>query len=262
MTTRIAQLTDLHLYRDPDGRLAGVPTQATFRDVLDHLRACDDPPDYLVLTGDLAQDEAPETYALLREMLAPWEGRYRLVPGNHDDRGAIRETFAELFADGDGPLGFSVRLDGWRLVGLDTLVPGEVGGRLSAGQLEWLADELAGDTGAPALIFLHHPPVTTDMPWLDPFCLGEPHRLLDLAKSHPHVRAIACGHVHHAYDARVGELAVYTAPSTAVQFCQEEKKVMADKPPGYRLFTLNGAELASEPVFLAEMSYPVEPRID
>jgi len=110
MTTRIAQLTDLHLYGDPDGRLGGVPTQATFRDVLGDLQARADPPDYLVLTGDLAHDEAPGTYAWLREMLAPWAGRYRLVPGNHDDRQAMRAVFPELFAGGvDGGSSGSTR---------------------------------------------------------------------------------------------------------------------------------------------------------
>ena len=69
MSVRIVQLSDLHLYRDPDSLLAGVPTWATFRAVLDLVSRQQDDFDYLILTGDLAQDEALETYKMLRETL-------------------------------------------------------------------------------------------------------------------------------------------------------------------------------------------------
>ncbi|MGI9321172.1 MAG: metallophosphoesterase, partial [Thiogranum sp.] len=82
MSIRILQLSDLHLYQDRDGHLHGVPTWATFRAVLEQVRSQQDDFDYLVLTGDLAQDEALETYLMLREALAGWVERCRIIPGN------------------------------------------------------------------------------------------------------------------------------------------------------------------------------------
>jgi len=99
------------------------------------------------------------------------------------------------------------------------------------------------------------------MPWLDPLCLHDPDHFLDIATSNPRVRAIACGHVHRAYDTRVRDVDVYTAPSTAVQFCRKERRVVTDKPPGYRMFALSGEDVSSEAVFLPELTYPIEPRL-
>ena len=39
MSLRIVQLTDLHLFQNPEGRLAGVPTWSTFRAVLEQVRS-------------------------------------------------------------------------------------------------------------------------------------------------------------------------------------------------------------------------------
>ena len=76
MKSRIVQVTDPHLFRDPDGVLAGVPTWKTFRAVLRKIGARHNDFDYLILTGDLAQDEELETYYMLREVLGDWLERW------------------------------------------------------------------------------------------------------------------------------------------------------------------------------------------
>ena len=64
-TTRILQITDLHLFADPDGRLKGIPTRELLLSVLAHVRESGEQLDHVIVTGDHTHDELPETYRAL-----------------------------------------------------------------------------------------------------------------------------------------------------------------------------------------------------
>ena len=256
MTVRVLQLTDLHVLADADARLKGVPTRRTLAEVIEHLRAHEAPPDWVVLTGDLAHDERRETYAALRGLLGDWLPRCRIVPGNHDDRRAIRDVFPELVAPGDGPMPFAADAGDWRLIGLDTQAPGEIGGEVGRHQLAWLGDVLEESRDRPTVLFLHHPPVPVGSVWLDRIGLGDCEALRGLVACHPQVRLLACGHVHHEFTGRLGSATVVATPSTAIQFDPAgEEPHYAGLPPGSRIIELDGDELRTRVVRLAECRY-------
>ena len=250
----ILQLSDLHIFAGPAERLANVPTTRTFAEILASIDA-HEPFDYLVLTGDLAQDEALPTYEKLREMLGPRMDRTWLVPGNHDDREYLRRVFADR-APATGPLTFAFDAGKWRVLGLDTHVPGQVSGRLDPDQLDWLDGELAAEPARPCLVFCHHPPVSIGVDWLDRLSLEEPETLLARMRESDRFRALACGHVHRVSERMVGGACVYTTPSTAFQFGDSRGTRYDMLPPGYRRFTLRGDAFASEVVRLPELRYP------
>jgi DNA-binding LacI/PurR family transcriptional regulator len=52
-------------------------------------------PDAVLVTGDLTDDGDPRSYARVRELLAPLAVPVHPIPGNHDDRDALREAFAD-----------------------------------------------------------------------------------------------------------------------------------------------------------------------
>ena len=159
MSVRIVQVTDPHLYRDTDGVLAGISTWKTFRAVLRQIERRHGDFDFLILTGDLAQDEELDTYLMLREALGDWLERCRIIPGNHDDPANLRKAFPELFSQDAGPLTFTLSAGDWKIIGLDSHLPGEIKGRIDANQLQWLRDQLRMDPGTRTLLFVHHPPV-------------------------------------------------------------------------------------------------------
>jgi 3',5'-cyclic AMP phosphodiesterase CpdA len=126
----VAQLTDTHI-RAP-GALAYrvVDTAAHLRRAVAHLLALRPRPDVVIATGDLVDVGSAEEYRHLRELLSPLPIPVYLIPGNHDDRAALRSVFADhgyLPADGEF-LNYTVDSYPLRLIGLDTQVPGAGGG--------------------------------------------------------------------------------------------------------------------------------------
>ncbi len=238
MSVRIVQLTDLHLYEQRDRVLAGVPTWETFDAVLEQVRERHADLDYLILTGDLAQDEAPQTYMMLREALGEWLPRCRIIPGNHDDPVQLRRLFPELFHDAADRLTFDLDTGGWTIIGLDSHVPGDVKGRVGAAQLEWVRALLAGEPDRPTLIFIHHPPVPLGVAWLDSLGLLAAQPLVSLIEGSPQVKLVCAGHVHQAWSGEIGSAAIQTTPSTCVQFGARAEKSFDRRAAGYRTITL------------------------
>ena len=238
MSIRLIQISDTHLFKDPKSVLAGIPTWKTFTAILKHIEQYHSDFDYLILTGDLAQDEELETYRMLRVALGGWFGRCRIIPGNHDDRAHLRKVFPELFPDNDDPLTFTLSSQGWKIIGLDSHIPGETQGRIEAGQLRWLRDQLEKSPGAPTLLFLHHPPVAISVEWLDRIGLGNAQNLIALIESSPQIKAVCAGHVHQEFEGRIGSASIYTTPSTCVQFGARTKKSFDTKAAGYRFLQL------------------------
>ena len=260
--TTILQLSDLHLFADPDAVLFGIPTRRTLRDVLAHIEASGLQPHHVVVTGDHTHDELPETYADVRELLTPFLDRLHQVPGNHDDRARLREGFSDrIGGTGAERITFSFEADGWLCLGLDTHIPGEVGGRIGPEQIEWVRSRVGERQPRGVVLFMHHPPVELGVAWLDRIGVEDRAALQELLAEEPRIRLVSCGHVHHESSHRVGGAEVVTVPSTGLQFSplsQEAEFVAA--PPGYRIIELHGDICATSVVRLPEALFtPVQP---
>ena len=67
----VLQVTDMHLYDDPQGTLLGVNTQDSFKQVLwDAINNKQRKPDLIVLTGDLVHDNSEAAYRRLGGILS------------------------------------------------------------------------------------------------------------------------------------------------------------------------------------------------
>jgi Icc protein len=261
-TTRILQLSDLHPFADPEARLFGIPTRELLRDVLAHVQESGVRPDHVVVTGDHTHDELPETYAAVRKLFEPVLDRLWPLPGNHDDRAALRSAFADRIPrNGSERINFAFEAGDWLCLGLDTHVPGAVGGRIGADQIEWIRGQLDDRQPRAAVLFMHHPPVELGLAWLDRIGLEDAHLLQELLAEDPRVRLVCCGHVHHESSNRVGSAEVVTVPSTGLQFSPVSDVAQFVKaPPGYRIIDLDGDGYSTSVVRLPEARYaPTQP---
>ncbi len=237
MAARIVQITDLHLMADPRAELKGVCTRASLLTVLDVLRRDFGSAERLIVTGDLAHDELRETYEALRELLADWWPKLRLIPGNHDNREFMRQVFGDRVTVMDNRNVFVDSVGGWRLIGLDSQLPSEVRGQLGATQLAWLTRELAAEPQQPTAIFLHHPPLAVGTGWLDGIGLEDAEPFLNSLRPFSQAKLICCGHIHHEITVSHAGTLLLTTPSTSVQFLPETEMLVPDPiPPGFRVF--------------------------
>lgn len=256
-TTRILQITDLHLFADPAERLKGVPTRELLVSVLAHLQGSGVQLDHVIVTGDHTHDELPETYRAVQAILEPWSDRLWQVPGNHDDRTVMRSVFGDRSrGDAADRINFGFRAGAWLCLGLDTQVPGSVAGHIEGDQIAWIQDQLDEHQPTYVALFMHHPPVLLGCTWLD--CIGlEGRELLhDLLERDTRIRLACCGHVHHESTHRVGMATIVTTPSTGLQFDPVgDTATFATAPPGYRLIELNDEGCTTRVVRLPEARF-------
>ncbi|WP_200256553.1 metallophosphoesterase [Halorhodospira neutriphila] len=229
---RLLQITDTHLRSDPAWRQHGVEPRRRYAAVLAYLHEHAAGIDGLLVTGDISHDEGA-VYGGVRADLEALGRPALVLPGNHD----VPAAFAEAFPAA-GAVAFTRerRLGGWRLLALDTQLPGAVHGRVGEAQLAWLARALEAAPRTPTLVVLHHQPAPVGTAWIDASGLADGPALCALLEGHPQVRAAVFGHVHQAVDRRTaGGLRLLAAPATSVQFrAGSAQKAFEAGPPGVR----------------------------
>lgn len=231
----LVQLTDSHLFADAQGKLLGLETCHSLARVVERVLAERPRVDLLLATGDLSQDGSPDSYRHFRRHTDPIDAPKRWCPGNHDEREAMYQVAA-----GTELMSPVIDLGGWRVVMLDSLVPGAVFGQLAASQLALLETALAEAPQRHTLVCLHHHPVSIGSRWMDGIGLREPEALFAVLARHAQVRALLWGHIHQSFDQTRGDLRLLASPSTSVQFEPgSEDFQIASHSPGYRWLRLH-----------------------
>lgn len=237
----IAQITDTHIKLP--GKLAyrRVDTAAMLQRCVADVLKLDPQPDLIVMSGDLVDLGRAEEYVWLKTLLAPLRQPLVVVPGNHDDRDALRAAFsADGYLPASGFLQFVIE-DRFplRIIGLDTLVPNSGRGELCSARLEWLDATLSQATGKPTLIVMHHPPFVTGIGHMDDIGLTGREAFAEIVSRHPQIELILCGHLHRNIQTTVGGRRVLTSPSPAHQVALDIRPDAPSRfrmePPGYML---------------------------
>ncbi len=247
---RLTQFTDPHLYGSETGSLRGVATLPALVAALARAQSHDWPPDAVLVTGDIVQDD-PGGYPHFRRLFAPLGVPVLCIPGNHDEPQALRRELAGA----PFVVGGHVDFGRWRVVLLDSYLPGSASGELSAASLAGLEAALAGAGKLHCLVCLHHHPVPMSSRWLDRVGLGNAAEFFEIIDRHPNVRAIAWGHVHQAFDGLRKGVRLLATPSTCAQFLpQSEDFALDPRPPAYRTLELRAdGTLLTEVVWLDQL---------
>jgi Icc protein len=232
---RLLQFSDPHLFADRDGELKGIRTYDSLQQVLAHARAHHWSAEALLLTGDLVHDQ-PGGYEHIRDVFGALGKPVYCLPGNHDEPtlldAALRQPPFQV--------GGYVDLHNWRIVMLDSVVPGQAHGNLSAAELARLEAALAGAGPRHVLICIHHHPVQLASRWLDEVRLLNAAEMFAITDRNANVRAIAWGHVHQTFDARRKGVRLLAVPSTCAQFKPYSETFALDaSAPGYRRLSLH-----------------------
>jgi Icc protein len=219
----VVQISDTHLRaaphtpadKDPDASLL-----ATFDAVRD-VRA-----DLVLLTGDLADDGSLAALRRLRTAVRLLSTSALAVAGNHDDLDNVRNVFGAVD---------SVEVGRWRVMGVESMIPGQDHGSVD---VEQLSERLDRVDDRPTLIAIHHPPRSPSTNPMFQLIGAEP--MLAALRDRPHVRAIASGHLHEVFDRREGDLRIFGGPSSwyAIEHIGDDYRLFTDGLVGAQVLTL------------------------
>jgi len=231
----IAQISDTHILTSTSDHPA-----AELR--ADCLRRCvadinQQQPDAVLLTGDTVQHGQPEEYARLRELLAPLDAPLYVVPGNRDDKIALRDAFDDMPFTRDGEfLHYTVEDLDLRLVAIDSTAAGERKGTFCSDRQSWLDTVLGEQPDRPTLLFIHHPPFDIDGHYIGGYRRPEEAAALDkVVSGHPQVEVMLCGHVHCPVKRNWAGTIARVMPSVAVDVRKGIDETEARERPIYML---------------------------
>ena len=234
MDFKLLQLSDSHLHEEPGQRLIGIDTDASLQAVVE-LAAGEQGVTAVLATGDLSQDGSLQSYERFVQYMQALDLPVHWIPGNHDDVRFFHHPGAEFPL----PARETLELGGWRIIMLDSVVPGEDHGSLEQSELDYLAAQLDSCEVKHCLVVLHHQPVATGADWLDTMQLCNHDAFLEIINRHTCVRAVIYGHVHQESDKTIDGIRFMSVPSTCFQFkADSEGFALDDKLPGYRSLVL------------------------
>ena len=253
-TLTLVQVTDAHLMAARGGRLLNVDTDDSLAAVLELVEARPEPPDALLITGDIAGDGAGDAYQRFAQALEAIPAPSFWLPGNHDDCDESvvdRERFIR-----------TVTNPHWLVVMLDSQQTDEVGGYLAANELDALSQAVdrANQEGKHLLVALHHPLQPVGCDWLDPQRVANSSAFeLEVQRCRKQVVVIA-GHVHQESDKISGNIRYLTTPSTCIQFAPNQVNFkVGNQAPGYRWLRLApSGEIETGVERVTDREFPVD----
>ena len=237
----VAQISDLHI--KPQGSLAygRVDTAKALERCVAALNEFSPAPDFVVISGDLADTPTAEEYQHLKRLLAPLKLPFAGIPGNHDSRELMRAAFPSSYAFASGPLNQRIEVGGLDLLLLDSSVHRKPQGTVDEATLRWLDATLTSAPDRPALVFLHHPPFKAGIWHMDRQSLLNASELDPIIRRHPCVQLVATGHIHRAALTMFAgaPTTICPAPNHAVDLDLAELRAPSFKvePPAFHLHT-------------------------
>jgi len=181
------------------------------------INALDPQPKLTLVIGDILDigglSHAHGAAGLLGALDMPWY----IIPGNHDDRAALRAAFpAKTWPTQDGEfIHYAFAACGLRFIGLDTSGPNVAGGRFCDKRANWLETQLARDPHQPTVLFMHHPPVKFGILETDEDGFEGVELLGEIVSRYPSIKHLLCGHTHLALFAHWKGARVSTAPAVS-----------------------------------------------
>lgn len=196
MGQRIVWMTDLHFVKS--GCVEGVDVRQRLQQAVGYVNAHYSDATICVISGDMVQQETPETYQALQAQLQDLQMAYLPMVGNHDDRAMMKAALEVPEGCMQGFVQYAQPIEQGLILCLDTQKTGSSAGEICEKRMAWIKDalEMAGDT--PVYIFMHHPPMRLDLPAQDEIRLEQGAAFLELIGGYPNVRHLFIGHVHRA----------------------------------------------------------------
>lgn len=223
-------------------------------------------PALLLHGGDVTLDGADEEgdFSRCAEVLDALAIPYRVVPGNHDvgtsPRDARQPVDAERLQRWDrhfGPDRWFHDLEGWRLIGFDTMITGS-GLPQEEEQFAWLEACMSAAGGRRIAWFCHQPLFIHGYDDLDNGYWSvspEPRKRLEALSRRFDIGLVASGHLHISRDMLIDGTQYVWCPSTAFTVGHTQPLFPGEKILGAVTYDFEGRSVRFERVHLAALEH-------
>jgi len=217
-----AQISDSHIgfNKDPNHEVT-----KTFQEAVDKINALEQPPAFVIHTGDISHLSRPEEFDTAAQILkGARAGQIYFVPGEHDVFTDDGKLYLERFGRGTQGQGWqSFDYDGVHFIGLINVLNLKQGsgtglggtgfGQLGQDQLAWMERDVKGlSSSTPIVVFAHIPLWTIYPDW--GWGTDDSAQALSYLKGFGSVTVLN-GHIHQVMKKVEGNVTFHTAFSTA-----------------------------------------------
>ncbi len=266
MPVLLAQLSDTHVVEDDTDEALYVDNNARAATAVAAIGNESPSVAAVLATGDLTQWGTDAEYDKLAEVLDPLDVPILPIPGNHDTRAGLRRCFPDhpwpAVRPGGDHLSWVVELEGVRIIGLDTTVPGEPGGAFDPDREAWLRTTLSTPHAGPTMLAMHHPPFVTGIDWMDASGFVGLDRFVAVI-AEARVDRIICGHLHRPMSSMVAgvsaEVGMSTAVHVALNLAPDSPVQVVRDPIGYRIFRVDGSAIVGHTRYVDTGEAPFAP---
>jgi 3',5'-cyclic AMP phosphodiesterase CpdA len=235
----IAQISDLHIPIQGQKTYGIADMAGNLSICVEHLNQLDPRPELVLVTGDITSEALIEEFNHAAQILSKLDMPYYIIPGNHDDRSKLRNTFNDHCpSENNNFIQYVIDQYELRIIMLDSTVHGESGGKICQQRAVWLDKTLAKDIHKPTLICMHHPPVKCGVIETDINGFIGDDRLGGVVEKYRNIEAILCGHIHRPAFTRWRGTVVSTAPSMGMQLVLDlnlKTEAFVLEAPAYQL---------------------------
>ncbi|UCF97501.1 MAG: metallophosphoesterase [Spirochaetaceae bacterium] len=238
---RIAHISDFHLPTKPGQIVNGARPDANLVEAVAVLKKQAPKPDLVVLGGDLLEDGQKGNYEAIAELFKDVQVPLHTVVGNHDDIKALQKS--SLIEKGKDYRGYeSFDQDKHHIILLNSAGTGKSLGNIEEEQLIWLSEDLSENHGKPVLIFMHHHPIDSHIPWLDKMKLENAEAFWEIVPPYSkNILGVFFSHLHIQISTAVRGVLVASPPAICCQYSgnnDASKAELSAEQPGFNLIDM------------------------
>ncbi len=247
---KIIHITDTHLLNHENDIFYGFNTRKSFEKVVQKSLREHSNADCILLTGDISQNAAAQSYRQLMSIMETIDIPIYAVPGNHDSPQWLQQIFDDCPNES---ICVVDRFD-YPLVLISSCKQGVHQGEISSQSLQQLKCYLDTCEHDLVIMGIHHPPVDTGSAWLDALGLRNQREFLEILKNYSINIIMLCGHIHQELEVSFEHLKILATPSTCHQFAPFSERMVIDdqKSPAFRTITIEDAELVEANIWYLE----------
>jgi Icc protein len=232
----IYQITDPHIPQEGRDEI-----KLNFHKIIDYMIG--NPPDLLVITGDLSFPDGSESYQWIKDNL-PKDIDSIIVPGNHDDGTKLYAVFKDTSLIINESFCFAKPLDKIDLIFANTST-----GCLPDNNIELIMNDAIREG---SVLFLHHPTAKLSEGFMDlNYQLEDVDRINGII-SKSKIKHVFCGHFHTEYSVH-SSYYLHVTPSPAFEINLHSRELLVEKTRvPFRIINVLDDKVSTEMKYLDE----------